>query len=303
MPKLILPQRLEQVLEAIRRRGGMRKVLWGLVGAGAVWFGGWLVNKYADNVLSRLWEKYWDWAADLFWLTVHASVGVVLLSFIVALAVILTAFILIALIDTSPNAEKLGQWLSGKWKWKRKKRRIGLEERADVQAIRTAWERHGLAAVEGLQTVLHSATFNEKQRLYWVYLTAPFRDGLAATLRTMIAVLGEEGTATLQEVQFAFNRLYGYYLKICGVLARMEAAGDLPDEHTQRYLLRWREHHHAFRDKLEDLVTDPQHKGQLAIFLVHSEVALSHFMYLAENRPALPLGPDSAEPPRKEGGA
>jgi hypothetical protein len=273
-PKPKPPQRLTQAREAIKRRGGCLMVVWSLTAALVVWLAGKIIDHFTDRWISRRIDP----AVDLFWQAVHAPIGVVGLCLVVALCVVTSAAILLALWDSRPKRDPQPRPLTN-------------AERDLINPLRAVWNRYGEEASSTLHSLFAEIVYNMKTNktgIYWVDLYGVPLTQLEAGQKAMSAAVAKDSTVPFDGVLDQFKQTYGAYIAVYTWLARIEHHNpNLTDEYTPR-IKAWKDFHRSYWEALQDLQQRPEYQRRLAIYqfnLPLTDPITHHFIQSAETRP------------------
>lgn len=215
-------------------------------------------------------------AAAVKWLLVQ-PVGLVLL---------LCAFWFIAL--SSWMAYDGSEWAMRRRQIDRHRRPLSESERKLIQDLRTVWTRYGEMPVGAIAELLRRAVGDLKERVYWGELLTHKVEQLTSARDALKESLGSGSVHGIEQVRDRFDAMYRAYLQGCCWIARLNEARDIDTsaEPGERYMTQWRAGHREFFDKLQDLVTIPEHEQTLSIYPGHySETAAYLAKLLAEPTP------------------
>jgi hypothetical protein len=184
-----------------------------------------------------------------------------------ALLVLLVGVVLAAIIDSSP---RIARWLEPKPTPTVVAAPVplSLEEREQVQHVRTLWNMYGVYATDHLVGSFTGVTHLVAKVNYLANLLRPVGARLQAARNAMSAAVADDSTMPLVEVQSRLNNVFAAYLDAYGWLVMIHDNGQvsLAKEPGFGLIADWRKSHAAFRDKLEELHERPEHRGLVRTF-------------------------------------
>lgn len=269
------PKRLIEAREAIKQRGGLLVLLRGLVYFLIVYVTGAIVNHYTDGWII----KQLDPAIDQFWILAHQPVGVIALLFVVAICIVLSVAIIMAILDSRPKKSP-------------KPRPLTAEEREPINPLRAVWNRYGADTTCGLHSLFADVVYNMKENkhgIHWANLYHILLERLDAERKAMTSAVAVDSSVRFDAVLDQFKKTYGAYIAVYTHLARNEHyTPNLTEEYAPK-ITAWKEAHRLYWDELQELQERPEYQDKLAIHqpnLSFSDPVTYRFIQSAQTRPA-----------------
>jgi hypothetical protein len=149
--------------------------------------------------------------------------GLLLVGVLVALLIV---GVLEALVETSP---RIARWLEPKPMptVAVPPVPVSLEEREQVQHVRTLWNMYGLYAADLLVGSFSGVVYTLGRVNYLATLLKPVTTRLQASRNAMSAAVADDSTMHLDQVQSRLNDLFVAYIDAYGWLVRIHDAGQV----------------------------------------------------------------------------
>ncbi len=149
-----------------------------------------------------------------------------------------------------------------------------LEEREEIQQLRTFWNLYFGFAVERCTSVFSILLAELELKVYWIDLARPKLIRLKKAGIALSEAVADDSEMNLAHVQERQDEAYAAYLDACrwvAAIAQKEGV-DLSNAPTSQDLPRWRDAHRKLKEKLAEQVQRPA-QGQLKIVPLHDNDA------------------------------